>query len=205
MFLKISNGAKANLIMFLVSVVALVHYSHDMFLSMIVVELTALYVMLMNRRQREILPALMIVVVGKILTLPLITELYSPVSVKDYILVVLCYDLLMAVALHAGYKSEALRKLFNVSTPARKIPQVLAMCTLLYLGVVHLCLVLGEVLIWQYDHTLLSSTPFFYGSFELVRTLHKMLLLLAIWSMCLDSYFVDYERYRRLTGVVKTN
>ncbi len=203
--MQFTHAAKVHLLACIASVFGVVHFNNDAIVSMVMVELSVLYVMLTHYRQRELLPSLVIILLSKILVLPLTLNLYSAASVKEYVELLLVSDLLTALALHKGYRSSALRKIFGVQTPARKIPQVLAMCTLLYLGVVHLCLVWGEIRLWENDETFFSSTPFFYGSFELVRTLHKMLLLLAIWSMCLDSYFVDYERYRRLTGVVKTN
>ncbi len=199
MELHIPTKAKVHLAIFAASILALIHFSHDPFLSMVIVEISALYVITTNRQQRELLPALSIIVFSKILTLPLTLNYYSPASVKEYLVIILLYDLGVALALQFGYRANGLRKLFNVTTPARKIPQVLAMCTLLYLGIFHIFLVLSEILIWEYDHQLLSSEPFFYGSFEAARTFHKLLLLLAIWSMLLDSHFVDYDRYKKLT------
>lgn len=199
MELHIPTKAKVHLAIFAASILALIHFSHDPFLSMVIVEISALYVITTNRQQRELLPALSIIVFSKILTLPLTLNYYSPASVKEYLVIILLYDLGVALALQFGYRANGLRKLFNVTTPARKIPQVLAMVTLLYLGIFHIFLVLSEILIWEYDHQLLSSEPFFYGSFEAARTFHKLLLLLAIWSMLLDSHFVDYGRYKKLT------
>lgn len=191
--------AKVHLAIFATSILALIHYNHDPFLSMIIVEISALYVITTNRQQRELLPALSIIVISKIATLPLTLNYYNPASVKEYLIIVLLYDLGVALALQFGYRANAFRKLFKVTTPPRKIPQVLAMCTLLYLGIFHILLVLSEILIWEYDHQIFASEPFFYGSFEGIRTLHKLLLLLAIWSMLLDSHFVDYDRYKKLT------
>lgn len=103
------------------------------------------------------------------------------------------------------YRNSFLRGLFKVNTPSRLIPQVLAMITVLSAGMLHHSIILIEVYAYQYDSGLFSGMPFFYTHYEGVKIVIKGLLLLAIWSMCLDSYFVDYERYRRLTGVVKTN
>lgn len=197
--LQFSAKAKVHLAIFAASILALIRYSHDPFISMIIVEMSALYVITTNRQQRELLPALSIIIFSKIVTLPLSLNYYSPASVKEYLIIILLYDLCVAMALQFGYRAKTFRKIFKVTTPPRKIPQVLAMCTLLYLGIFHILLVLSEILIWEYDHQIFSSEPFFYGSFEVVRTLHKILLLLAIWSMMLDSHFVDYERYKKLT------
>ena len=131
MELHIPTKAKVHLAIFAASILALIHFSHDPFLSMVTVEISALYVITTNRQQRELLPALSIIVFSKILTLPLTLNYYSPASVKEYLVIILLYDLGVALALQFGYRANGLRKLFNVTTPARKIPQVLAMCTLL--------------------------------------------------------------------------
>lgn len=139
------------------------------------------------------------------ITLPISLVLFTSDTIIGYLLSVIVLDMLLAFSLGRLYRSESLRRFFKVDTPSRLIPQVLAMISVLGIGVVHHLIVLGEVVLFQSSPSLFSGMPFFYTHYEGVKIVIKGLLLLAIWSMCLDSYFVDYERYRRLTGVVKTN
>lgn len=194
-----------HLVFFILSFIILWVFSENDFVSMYLFELCALYIAVVHQSRRELLPALAILICFKLATLPVWQLLFSDKTVSFYLIAIIVYNVVLASILVRSYRSDALRSLFRVQTISRKIPQVLAMSTVLGLGAIHSGLVLIEVQVYDYDPTFFNHVPFFYRTYESFSLAIKGLLLLAIWSMCLDSYFVDYERYRRLTGVVKTN
>lgn len=168
---------------------------HDV-VSLYLFELCALYIAITHQRQRELLPPLAIIIGFKLASLPLWFLLFSEKTISLYLVSIIGYNLLLASVLIKFYLHDSLRQLFKVATPRRKIPQVLAMASILAFAAGHLGLVLVEVRIYAYDPTIFEGVPFFYKTYEAASLSIKALLLLAIWSMCLDSYFVDYERYK---------
>ena len=189
--------ALAHLLLFFLSMVAFWYSNSDPIISMFFFEFIALYVAITHRSRREILPPLAILIIFKIVTLPITISLFSSETLEIYLGTVISLNLVLAYLLSRFYRVQHLRKLFKVETPRRLIPQVLAMVSVLLIGAIHNLIVLFEVVLWGYDQTIFSSTPFFYSHYEPVKIVIKGLLLLAIWSMCLDSYFVDYSKYEK--------
>lgn len=185
-------------LLFVGSFVVLWFFKGDDWISLLLLELCALYIAVTHASQKELIPPLAILIGAKVASIPLWIMLFSDKTVSYYLIFIIGYNLLLASALVKFYRHPRLRKIFGVSTPSRKIPQVLAMATMLGFAAGHLGLVLIEVRLYDFEPTIFDGIPFFYRTFESISLFIKGLLLLAIWSMCLDSYFVDFDRYKKL-------
>lgn len=195
----ISGTARYHVFVFVFTIALQIYASvqHLAYITMFLTEAIVLYIALTHRSRRELLPALSVIVVCKSIGLPLFMAFYSADTVAIYFETIILYNLVLMVCLVKGYRSSHLRWIFKVDTPSRKIPQVLAIVWVLGLGVIFHMLVLAEVKIHEFDPDFFTGVPFFYGNYDTIALTLKLLLLLAVWSMCLDSYYVDYSRYRR--------
>lgn len=167
------------------------------YVNMVLMEVIVLYIAITHRTRRELLPALFILVTCKLIALPVFISYYSSKTVHTYTEFIILYNLVVMFCLVKFYRSNRLRVFLGVVTPSRKIPQVFALVWVFGLSTVQHLMVLAEVLIYKFDPTFFVGVPFFYGNYDPIALTLKLLLLLAVWSMCLDSYFVDYERYRK--------
>lgn len=183
-----------HIIIFFVSLVALFQFRHDALFSMIVSELVTLYVILFNLNRREILPPLVFIVLFKVIEYPLAIALYADGIFEQvgYLGFIMAADLFLALSV-ITYRWPVIRKLFRVNTPNLKIPQVNALCTLLTLGIFHISLVIGELLIYYFGFLSADSPPFFYRTFPEIRATLKLLMLLSVWSMMLDAHFNPFR------------
>jgi hypothetical protein len=194
--MNLAKSTVFNIVAFLVTMVAFWYTAKDAVVSMFFTESVALFIAVVHWSRREILPPIAIFVGFKILSLPISLWLFDASTVATYFVSAILLDIVLLLALGRYYRAETLRRLFKVNTQSRLIPQVLAMISVIGAGIFHHVIVLAEVLLYEYDPTIFTGYPFFYTHYEGVKIVIKGLFLIAIWSMCLDSYFVDYDRYK---------
>lgn len=167
------------------------------YVNMVLAELIVVYIAVTHRTRRELFPAFSIYVLLKLACLPLFLKYFSTNTASTYFEIIIVYGLLLMLLLAKGYRSRLLRNFFKVDTPDRKIPQIYAIIWVLGIETVFHLLLLGEVWIYRLDKTFFEGVPFFYSSYTAFAIVIKTLALLSVWSMCLDSYYVDWERYRK--------
>lgn len=183
-----------HLTIFILSLLLLFELKHDALFSMIISELVTLYVIGFNLNRPEILPPLTFIVSFKIIEYPIAVALYGGELMQQlgYLGFLVVADILLVIAL-LMYRKPIVRRIFGVSTPALKIPQVHAMATLLLIAAAHAFCVMSEIAIYYFGWLSAESAPFFYRTFPDVRASLKMLMLLCIWSMMLDAHFNPFR------------
>ena len=195
--MNLAKSSVFNLVAFVVTMVAFWYTAKDSVVSMFFTETVALFIGVVHWSRKEILPPIAIFVGFKILSMPISLWLFDASTVGSYFVSAIMLDIALLLVLGRFYRAEKLRRLFNVTTESRLIPQVLAMISVIGAGILHHVIVLAEVLLYEYDPSIFNGYPFFYTHYEGVRIVIKGLFLIAIWSMCLDSYFVDFDRYKK--------
>lgn len=195
----LNGNAKYHVLVFVLSIFLLFYASLSdlVYVNMVLMEAIVIYIAITHRSRREMLPILSILATCKLIALPIFIAFFSSKTVHTYAQFVILYNLVLMFSMVRLYRANILRRFFKVETPSRKIPQVYAIVWVFGLSTVHHAMVLAEVMVYKFDPTFFEGVPFFYDTYGTIALGMKLLLLLAIWSMCLDSYYVDYERYRK--------
>jgi hypothetical protein len=179
-----------NIILFLVSIVALFVCREVPYLPVIVLELAAAFIAVANRDKPEIFVPLLILMFSKIIDVLMFDTLNTKYAVQWYLMGSLFLDAITYWVLLNFYSHPKMWLAAGCSLAPRRIPQVEFMGYVLLTNIVYNALVLAEVMAYKWEIYHPIAAPFFYSHQTTAMISLKFLMLLAIWSMTLDAYAV---------------
>jgi hypothetical protein len=152
------------------------------------------YVIAANRSRREILPALVIILLAYAVRLPVSYLLYGrEISLQvAYFGFYFLFNCLLSFILFTYHCNPKLQQMFSVEFQRKWIPQVVAICMILVMSAIFiLCLVAELVTYWIIPEWFSQShPPFFYSIHKYTSAAFTCLMLLGVWSMMLDAHYL---------------
>lgn len=152
------------------------------------------YVVISNLSRREIVPALLIILLAFAVNWFFSLHLYqrdikSQVMLNSFWFV---FYLSLSWLLFRYHCSPTLQRLFGVQFCRQYIPQVIGICIVLSFNSISTLCVLAELVAYWIQPEWFSQTtaPFFYRMYPYTSALFTCLMLLGIWSMMLDAHYL---------------
>jgi hypothetical protein len=155
-----------------------------------------LCIALLRGRRQHLLPAIVIILLLKILEFILL-YFVSDSFTLFYLLAVSALDLGLAFMLANFYRAHILLRWCRVALPVPELPQVFLMAILLACSSLYNFLMAAEVMLYYADASLYQdSVPWFYRHSGLFNTIFSLSLHLLCWMLLLTP-----ERWRWLHAV----
>jgi hypothetical protein len=174
-------------------------------LSSLVLQVCFLYVFIfvLVTKHRHFLPALFMLFAFKIIEFPVSHYLFEA-SFWLYIGSIILFDGLLAFCLYRYHQSPHLRTWMRVNSypVPGGIPQVNALIVVLTISVLQALAVSVEVAL--YKQGLLSADQLFvHPSYQPVKIMLKILELMAVWAMLIDSVYAEENKAAQLLKMLK--
>ncbi len=156
----------------------------------------SMYVALVNLPRREILPAMLILILAYSLNWAVTYSLYDTNKWMQLALFgfLTAFNLALSYLLFKYHCAPKIQQLLQVTFCRKFIPQVLAMCMICAMAAFANFCVMLEIAAYIFAPGLFDSVgkdgPFFYSNVATVMAVLNCLMLLAIWSMMLDAHYL---------------
>lgn len=179
----------------------------DQALSSLILQMCFVYVVIfvLVTKHRHFIPALFMLFTFKILEFPVSQHLFSQ-SFWAYIVSIVFFDGLLAFCLYKYHQSTELRARLRVQglpIPGG-IPQVNAIIVILIISVLQASAVSVEVGLYKFGVLTHEQLPVF-TSYQPVKIMLKILELMAVWAMLIDSVYAQENQAARLLQMLKNS
>jgi hypothetical protein len=165
---------------------------HPMQAVSIILVCICLYLVFFNLKNREILPAMVIIMLTELVKAAVEAYLKDPrlYHLMGYIAALSFTSLAQSFLLFRYHADPRLQQLFGVEFRRLYIPQVLAICMLSFANAVFYLAMLSEVVIFAIDDTFFSGMPFFHKNASVITSFITGGVIVALWSMMLDAHYL---------------
>lgn len=166
------------------SLAAIFYFGNTLY-NYLATAIAILTVSIFSLSRRENLPILLFVIGIQLLEFTLGTMLEAVQLLQ--LTAVSLLDLLLAFFIVHYHKDRTLYKLFKVTEPTRRVPQVYLLSLVLAFSSLFSFLMAGEIMFYYVDENFFQGeVPFFYSISSSAKLTLKVCFDLAIWSLLLD-------------------